>query len=342
MTGLPTSGGKQDFSGLLESAERISPKDVLYFRREVFRDGVVSKAEADAIFAMDMAVSHKCQEWVDFYVEALSEFAVNQAEPRGYVSVANAEWLIASISHDGHVDSLSEIALLLKVMNKANSAPESLAAFTLREISRAATDGEGPLAAGRKLTGGVIGEAEVELIRHALYAFGGQAGISISRAEAEVLFEINDRTIEAENHPAWRELFVKAVANHLMAAATWRAPSRTEALRREEWLKEEKQPVGQMLLGAVVGLGQLLSGSLLGEIEDAHVQIERAWKERNEKVEVAEATSAVIEDDEARWLIDLISRDAKMHENEKALLRFIRQESPDIHPDLKPWLEKVA
>ena len=97
-----------------------------------------------------------------------------------------------------------------------------------------------------------------------------------------------------------------------------------------------------MLLGAVTGLGQLLSGSLLADITDSHTQIENAWAERNARMEAAEAQAAVIEDREAQWLVDRISHDGRMHENEKALLRFLRDESPDIHPSLKPWLEKVA
>ena len=97
-----------------------------------------------------------------------------------------------------------------------------------------------------------------------------------------------------------------------------------------------------MLLGAVTGMGQLLSGSLLGDITDSHGQIEKAWAERNARMEAEEAQASIIEDQEAQWLIDRISHDGRMHENEKALLRFLREESPDIHPSLKPWLEKVA
>ena len=335
-------GSPRDFSGLLENPDRISERDVRYFRQEVFRDGVVSRAEADAIFAIDNSVAERCDQWREFFVEALSEYVVNQEEPRGYVSVPNAEWLIDRVSHDGRIDSLSELELLVRVMTKSSRSPEMLVRFVLETVARSIIDGEGPLARGRELVPGVIGEPEVELIRHVLYAFGGEDGASISRAEADVLFDLNDRTVEAANHPAWRELFVKAIANHLMAASTFTAPPRTVALAREEWLEEPSQGVGSMLLGAVTGLGQLLSGSLLADITDSHTQIENAWAERNARMEAAEAQAAVIEDREAQWLVDRISHDGRMHENEKALLRFLRDESPDIHPSLKPWLEKVA
>lgn len=338
----PATASQLEIGKLLSQPDRISPRDVRYFRREIFRDGVVSQAEAEAIFALDGAVSRKCPEWVGFFVEALTDFIVNQAEPRGYVSLANAEWLIARVSRDGHLDTLSELELLVKVLDRAKSSPDVLVRFTLGEIARAAIEGRGPLADGRSLKKGSIGEAEVELIRAVLYAFGGEAGISISRPEAETLFDLNDRTVEEENHPAWQDLFVKAIANYLMAAASYRAPSRAAALAREDWLEDDSVDVAGTLKGAFGGLGELFTKSFFEDIAGAHRQMERAWAERNARAEAAEAAASVVDDDEAEWLIDRLGRDDIVHDNEKALLRFLRQESPDIHPRLKPWLEKVA
>ena len=40
------------------------------------------------------ASSSPSREWVDFFVEAITAYLVEQAEPRGYVSDENAEWRI--------------------------------------------------------------------------------------------------------------------------------------------------------------------------------------------------------------------------------------------------------
>ncbi len=333
------------FSALLKQPDRISAQDVLHFRGEVFGDNVVSAFEADAIFALDTAIPQKCPEWTQFFVESLTDYIVNQAEPAGYVSVENARWLIERVSHDGHLDSASELELLVKVLDRAKSSPDLLVRYTLNEIARCVIDGEGPLARGGHLTRGVIGAAEVELIRRVLYAFGGEAGMSISRVEAEILFDLNDRTVQAQNHPNWQDLFVKCLANYLMAAATYRAPSRIEALRREEWLEDDKTSlsnIGTNLMGALVGFRDLFSGAFLEEFEDAHEQLERVWRERNEQMEIATTEAERISDDECDWLIDRISKDGAVHENEKALLSFLKRESPDIHPKLNPWLERAA
>ncbi len=70
------------FAGLLKEPGRIQPDDVRYFRGEVFRDGVISHAEAEALFAMNAGVAEKCPEWNEYFVEAITQFVVDQAEPR--------------------------------------------------------------------------------------------------------------------------------------------------------------------------------------------------------------------------------------------------------------------
>ncbi|WP_083649405.1 hypothetical protein [Salaquimonas pukyongi] len=160
------------YAELLEKPGEISASDVRRLRREMFRDGIVSQLEADAVFAFNDAIAVKCDEWNEFFVEALTDYTVMQAEPRGYVSNANAQWLANRISHDGVVDSASELELLVRVLAKSTQCPPALAGFALAQIAYAVVEGEGPIARGMQLTRGVIGEAEVDLLRAVLYAAG--------------------------------------------------------------------------------------------------------------------------------------------------------------------------
>lgn len=336
--------GKNSFSGLLKTPGMITPEDVRYMRREVFRDGIVSTAEAEAVFAMNDQVADKCAGWNEFFAEALCDYTVAQAEPRGYVSLANAEWLIARISHDGHVEQANELELLIRVMNKARRSPEKLAAFALGEVARAVVEGLGPLCCDRELTPGTIGEAEVEMLRAALYAFGGEAGISISRAEAEILFDLNEKTAEADNHPAWRELFVKAIGNYLMAASSYRAIPRAQALAREEWLADTGTDTAGFLKQAFSGFGSLFSEGFFSEVTNAHEQMQQAWAKRNAAQAAAAQSAARIDHDEAEWLIDRLVSDGIIDDREKDLLEFIRSEAGPVAPVLEPWMQsdKVA
>jgi hypothetical protein len=316
----------------------IEPSDVRRLRATVFANGVVSPEEAEWAIALDEAASTRCPEWAEFYLGVLTDFIVRQERPEGYVSDANAEWLVARISRDGVVNAASELELLVKVLEVAVTAPPSLSAFALRQVVHAVADGNGPLADGRVLEPGVIGEAEVELVRRILYAYGGAGAIGVSREEAEVLFDLNDRTREADNHPSWSDLFVKAVANFLMSSRGYSVLSREEALRREAWLDEPPQGVAA-LFGNITTT--LLSNSLKG--------VWRTWREeetaqslRNREVEAAMAVAEVVTSDEVRWLADRIGRDGVIHDNERALLVFLREESPDIHPSLRTLLDTAA
>jgi hypothetical protein len=321
----------------IASKNAIVPEDVRMLRSEIFADGVVSRKEAEILFALNKACRDKSTEWTEFMVEAMSDFIVNQEMPQGYISEENASWLISAISDDGVVESLCELEILVKTLEIARSAPNSLSAYALRQVATAVIEGKGPLANGDSLTPGVIGKAEVDLLRRILYAGGSENSIGISRDEADVLFDLNDKTAEAENTPEWTDLFVKALANAVMCASGYTPPSREEALRREEFFAERDANVSGFLK-------RMVSGGLKAVIDAYQMPegIEQAHAAQNASRADASDEAERIDKSEAQWLSERIGRDGIIHENEKALLAFIRDNSHDIHPDLMPLLSKAS
>ena len=104
----------------------VSAEEILVLRREAWPDGRISQAEAEAIFALDRQLESKSSEWVDFFVEALGEYVVNQRAPAGYVDRENASWLMMQIDHDGSLCSMSEVELLVRVFERASNVPQAL------------------------------------------------------------------------------------------------------------------------------------------------------------------------------------------------------------------------
>jgi hypothetical protein len=208
--------------------------------------------------------------------------------------------------------------------------------YALRQVQQAVVDGDGPLADGGRLEPGRVSRAEADLLRRILYAYGGDDGIAVTRAEADVLFDINDAVADADNDPAWLDLFVKAVANCIMAASGYVVPTREVALRREEWLDAPE--------GGVAGFfARMVSGGLRGVLEAYRApDDEDEWAARNARTDAAIAGAEVVTDGEAAWLAGRIDRDGRMHDAEKALLRFIANEGRDVHPSLAPLLAKAA
>lgn len=136
---------------------------------------------------------------MDFFVEALSNYVVQQVEPRGYVSVANTEWLIEKIEAEGRVESSLELELLIRIIELAKMVPPILSAYVIRQVKQAVLYGEGVIRHQKMLKKGSIGEAEIDVLRRTLYAAGGAGHTAITQEEAEMLFDLNDTTKNAEN-----------------------------------------------------------------------------------------------------------------------------------------------
>ncbi|WP_434722990.1 hypothetical protein [Mesorhizobium sp. RIZ17] len=322
----------------LTSKNKITAEDVTMLRREVFADGVVSRGEAEALFALDQTARDKCGEWASFFVEAVTDYIVHQEKPEGYISEENADWLVRTISRDGMVDSRTELELLVHVLEEAKSSPGQLSAYALEQVAHAVIDGKGPLMLGGDLVPGLIAKAEVDLLRRILYAYGGDGNIAISKAEAEVLFKINDRTATADNDPSWNDLFVKAIANYVMCSTGYEPPTREVALRHETFLDEAGPTLGGFF-------SRMVSGGFAAILEAYHSpgDIEAEWEARNRATEALARRAETIDASEAEWLAERVGGGQRpLRDNERALLTLIRHASPEIHPALKPLLEKVA
>ena len=119
-----------DFEAALKAGATMSAADILALRREIWPDGAVSDAEASALFDLNRVAGDAGPEWTNFFVEAMTEYVVNQRAPRGYVDEAAAAWLIAGIERDGAANA-ADLALVVKVLESALNCPASLKTWAL-------------------------------------------------------------------------------------------------------------------------------------------------------------------------------------------------------------------
>ncbi|HUS95739.1 MAG TPA: hypothetical protein VMX97_03255 [Hyphomicrobiaceae bacterium] len=318
----------------------IRDADVQKLRKLFYDDGVISEREAEALFEINDACRVQDPSWPVFFVEAVTDYIVNDVEPEGYLTAANAEWLTARISRDGLIQTQTELELLLNILDRARWSPESLSRFTLSQIEQAVVSGAGPMRTGKHLVAGVVTDGDVEMLRRVMYAFAGDGHIAITRSEAMALFRINDATADAQNSPAWTEFFVKAIANAVMATSGYKVPSREEALRREQWLEKR----GELSVGNILGgFGAALSeGGIRGILDLYKTQSaeERAIA-RLEQQRIEIITNEEVTGGEVDWLKEQIGRDGKLTANERALLMYLKAESPKLHPKLEPLLDRL-
>jgi hypothetical protein len=291
----------------------ISPEEILILRRATWQDGKIDAAEAEAIFAVNHRVAAPSAEWTDYFVEALSEYLVNGAEPFGYVDEANADWLMAQIDRDGRLESMAELALLVKLFERATAVPQRLQSYAIAHIERAVLTGAGPTRCGGALDGDAgVSDTEALLLRRLLFAPASDRPAGISRAEAELLFRLKDAALGKANGAEWKRLFVQGVGNYLMAFTSYKPLSAERALELEEFITRPERGVG--LFFARMARPSLATGftGVFGR---------RAAHDRSADIEAA----AAITGDEQQWLDARIDADGAVDEYEQALLDFLAE-----------------
>lgn len=313
----------------------VTSADILALRQTIFSDVTVTREEAETLFRIDEGTERRVAEWRVLFLEALTDWLIRQQEPRGYVTDAQADWLIARIEADKRARDGTEIELVVRVLEQADSAPASLSAFGLNLVSRSVVENDG-----------VISASEVERMRRLMFAPSGPGRLAISREEAEVLFDLNDATRGAANDPSWTDFFMRAVANAVTAAAGWTPPGREEALRRERWLADPEAGIASGILKEFGEVGVrnigwhtpalLIRGLFEPDAADA------LFREREQGQARAMATAAPVNAEEARWLIDRIGRDGEFDANERALIGFLKDLAPQTDPALQPLIDRLA
>ncbi|MGY4398339.1 hypothetical protein ACVWZA_003545 [Sphingomonas sp. UYAg733] len=303
-----------DLTAKLKAKADITSEDTLAMRRLAWPDGMIDPAEADAIFDLNTSVKGQSRDWVDFFVEAMTVYLVEQQEPTGYIDEAKANWLMTKIDSDGRVDTLGELELLVKLLETATNVPDTLKSYALSQIEAIVLIGTGPTRDGGSLDAGSISTAEVKLLRRLLFAQGGDGPAMVSRAEADMLFRLKDATLTATNAPEWPTLFVQAVGNHLMAHSDYHPLDRERAAELDRFMNDTRS--------SVAGFSRRIAGSSVGTSFAAVFGRKGLVQDHD----VAVAADRAIAHDERSWLTSRLESDHALDPLEQALLEFINSE----------------
>lgn len=197
----------------------ITARDVIRLRHEIFADGVRKASEAELLFRMDGECAAKDESWKDFFVDALAEYYIFNTEPAGALDEARTQHLIRHILADGKVAGGTELALAIRVIERAQSCPADLGYLVIKTVWDSVME-PAKAAYGKGRRPKAITAEDVEILRKAVHAAAGDDGAAVSRAEAELLYALERETDDAENDITWRDLFVQAVGGHLLAPKT--------------------------------------------------------------------------------------------------------------------------
>lgn len=293
----------------------VNARDVALLRQNVFRDGVVSDVELDALFSLGERAPEGDAEWAQFFAEAAADFYLREEEPHGYLTDAEFETLKARVTRDGGHARALELGLLVRLLETAAATPPPMTDFVAEQI----------MASVRAKKGGPrVSAQDVVLLRRFVFAVGGAGNVAVTRREAELLFDISDMTAGAKNDPSWTEFFVRAIANHLMAHIGYVAPTRDEARAAHAFLSDKSVDVGRFFR-------RMIDGGLSGLKSDGA----SAQATRNAEREAGAAASEVVTADEADWVAARIGRDGALNAGEEALIRHLKSLGADLPPKLQ-------
>jgi len=117
--GIAVEKSRTIFSALI-LGRIVTAQDVAWLRREVFAEGEVTRASAEELFAVAGAGMNNSPEWIELFVELITDHVVWQSRPTGVVSDEEARWMIERADACQSVESL---AALVNVLAEANRVP---------------------------------------------------------------------------------------------------------------------------------------------------------------------------------------------------------------------------
>lgn len=298
---------------------QITADDLLSLRREGWGDGIITRAEAEALFALNSALQDRTAEWTDFFVEAIGEFVLNGTPPRLQCSLEEAEWLIGQIDHDGRVESMAELEALVRILERAENTPDRLKNYALEQVERAVLTGTGPTRCGGELSATHISAAECRIVRRVIFASGGHGPAAVTRYDAEMLFRLKDATLAEENADAWDDLFVDGVANFLKGFVLSNAQiSHERKLELEAFVAENRASVGRFM------------GRVAREAPNVMNHFGKVFgKKRPEGPDYAAIAEAgeEITSSESEWLDRMVNGDGEVDELESRLIARLAAEA---------------
>ncbi|MEM1289124.1 MAG: hypothetical protein AAGH60_12290, partial [Pseudomonadota bacterium] len=251
-----------------------------------------------------------------------------QELPHGYLTEEEFAYIEKLVTHDTKKASRLELAALIRLLEKATAAPEAMSSFVMEQVKLCITSKIVPS----------VETGDLALIQCLLYGIGGQSSIGISREEADLLFDINDAARGADNAQGWQDLFVKAIAAHLMQHVGYKPLPRREALRLSSWVSDTSVRPGRFFQ-------RMVSGGLraISEAYDADANsLQDAWQAKNADNRLKADLARHVTDEEGNWLVARIGKDGVFDEAERSVLVYISDHLNAALPKNLAELAKVA
>jgi hypothetical protein len=116
----------QAFIGKVLATRRLLYADVQRLQRTVLPDGIATRAEAEALIALEGVLDRIDEGWSGYLANALSAFVLSTSRPAGTIDRDAASWLIGALRT---LPSRTAVAIAREVSLQATHVDGALLAF---------------------------------------------------------------------------------------------------------------------------------------------------------------------------------------------------------------------
>jgi hypothetical protein len=124
----------QDFVKLAAETKRITFGDVKRLRRAILPEGLIDRAEVEALLDLDATVSRSDAAWTEWLVASVVDYAVWGERPTGYVESEGASWLLGLLTRHGMSTKASRL-IAREVAREAQAVDEAIEGISENEIA---------------------------------------------------------------------------------------------------------------------------------------------------------------------------------------------------------------
>ena len=319
-------------SSITESA--IGNGDALALRRAIYGSREPTRADLSDLLSRGPSFGADA-DFCELIAEVAKDVFIHGVDPEGYVTDADAAWLIQRLG-DGGLSCRAEYQILETVISHALSLPAALTEFAVREVEKAILTGRRDAIGGVDHEPGIVTDADVAALRALVFAPTQGSSLHVSRGVAEALFDIAHATATSRNSEEFAPFFARAVGNYLMGVAFLGTPDREEAL--------EVEKASALSFGAFLTSMRSLpsAAQFASALESTTGQEEDAFAEQNRETERRLAAASAIDSDEAKWILAHLSRGGPLTDAERRLIGFIRDEATSAPPEITALYDRAA
>lgn len=104
----------------LSATETVTPADVAVLERQILGEGALTRADVEALFAIEGQLRERCPEWSEFFIRSVTDHVVWSSRPTGIIDDIKGEWLIDAADA---ARTPTAFAVLVSVLETAHRTP---------------------------------------------------------------------------------------------------------------------------------------------------------------------------------------------------------------------------